>query len=196
MNPGGRYRGGRLHRLIDYHIVLGLVLLSLIAANLPAESQRAVGHSIRQTVLRPFIEMQLMIARARAQSRDYLTVRAQMDTLLSFVASGRTLAEENRQLRGLLDLADRSPSRLVAVSVIRSGTSGSGSVFRVDAGAEDGVRPFDAVVTDLGLLGQVQEVQPNSALAFDWSHRDFGVSAMTAVWPGTRACRGREGRIP
>ena len=36
------------------------------------------------------------------------------------------------------------------------------------------------MITDLGLLGQVQVVNPNSSLAFDWSHSDFRVSAMTA----------------
>lgn len=176
----GQARTGRRYRRTDYHIVVGLVLLSLITVNLPEEAQRAVGGAVRQSVLRPFIEIQLMVTRARSQARDYLTVRAQMDTTLALIASMRTLAEENRQLRGLLNLPERSTSRLVPVTVTRSGTAGSASVFRVDKGSAAGIGRFDAVITDLGLLGQIQEVNVDGALAIDWSHPEFRVSAMSA----------------
>lgn len=180
----GKAQRGRKRRRRDLHVVLGLVLLSLITINLPAESQHAIGDGLRESVLRPFIEVQLIVVRTRARARDYLTVRAQLDSALTFVASGTTLAEENRQLRGLLGLNERSPSRLVATSVIRSGTSGSSSVFRLSASAADGVMPFDAVVTELGLLGQVQEVGPESSIGYDWSHPDFRVSAMIVTAEG------------
>ncbi|MDE2655657.1 MAG: rod shape-determining protein MreC [Gemmatimonadetes bacterium] len=180
----GQASGGRKHRRRDFHIVLGLLLLSLITINLPFEAQREIGNALRESVLRPFIEVQLMVARTRARARDYLTVRAQLDSALTFVASAATLAEENRQIRDLLDLHERSPSRLVAASVIRSGTSGSSSVFRLDAGAGDGIRSFDAVVTAQGLLGQVQEVGPGSSMGYDWSHPDFRVSAMIVTNEG------------
>lgn len=176
----GQARSGRGYRRMDVHIVLGLVLLSLITVNLPSEVQRSVGAVMRQSVLRPFVEIQLIVTRARAQARDYRTVRTQMDSALILIASQRTLAEENRQLREILDLQGRSTNRLVPVSVTRSGTYGSASVFRLDKGSAAGIRRFDAVITDLGLLGQVQVVNPNSSLAFDWSHSDFRVSAMTA----------------
>lgn len=176
----GQARSGRGYRRMDAHIVLGLVLLSLITVNLPTEVQWSVGNAVRQSVLRPFIEIQLIVTRARAQARDYRTVRTQMDSALILIASQRTLAEENRQLREILDLQERSNNRLVPVSVTRSGTFGSASVFRLDKGSAAGIRRFDAVITDLGLLGQVQVVNPNSSLAFDWSHSDFRVSAMTA----------------
>ena len=47
-------------------------------------------------------------------------------------------------------------------------------------GTGQGVASFDAVVTHLGLLGQVQQVQTDYALAIDWSHPGFRVSAMTS----------------
>lgn len=176
----GQARARRRHRRTDFHIVLGLVLLSLISVNLPADAQRSVRGAVRQSVLRPFIEIQVMVTRARSQARNYLTVRAQLDTMLTLIASQRTLAEETRQLRGLLQLEERSPSRLVPVTVTRSGTAGSASVFRIDKGSAAGIARFDAVRTDRGLLGQVLEVNPHSALAIDWSHPEFRVAAMTA----------------
>ena len=176
----GQARSGRGYRRMDAHIVLSLVLLSLITVNLPGDLQRSVRTAVRQSVLRPFIEIQLIVTRARAQARDYRTVRTQMDSALILIASQRTLAEENRQLREILDLQERSINRHVPVSVTRSGTFGSASVFRLDKGSAAGIQRFNAVITDLGLLGQVQVVNPHSSLAFDWSHSDFRVSAMTA----------------
>ena len=180
----GQAHGGRQRRRRDFHVVISLVLLSLITINLPVESQRAIGKALRESVLMPFVQVQLMVVRARARANNYLTVRAQLDSALTFVASRTTLAEENRQLRGLLGLDDRSSSRLVAATVIRSGTTGSASVFRLDAGSDDGINPFDAVVTDLGLLGQIQEVGAGSSMAIDWTHPDFRVSAMTVTPEG------------
>ncbi|MCY3677014.1 MAG: rod shape-determining protein MreC [Gemmatimonadetes bacterium] len=163
----------------DFPVIIGLVLTSLILLNLPESAQRSLAHSVRQMALSPFIEVNGMITRAEARARDFDVLRAQMDSLMALIARQRTLAEENRQLRGVLSLRQRMPSRFVAVTVVRAGTSGSESVFQIDAGEDLGIQPFNAVVTEGGLLGQVQVVFPGYALAYDWSHRDFRVSAMT-----------------
>ena len=176
---GGHIKRGRRAGRTDLLAVSGLIVASLIVINLPAGPQRDVGHFIRQTVLRPFIGVNALLTRTQARARDFDTLRAQMDTTMALVAAQKTLAEENRQLRGVLSLNDRAPSRFVSATVIRSGSSGSASVFHLDAGSIDGVRPFNAVITERGLLGQVQEVFPEYSLAYDWSHPDFRVSAMT-----------------
>lgn len=163
----------------DFPVIIGLVLTSLILLNLPETAQRSLAHSVRQMFLGPFIAVNGMITRAEARARDFDVLRAQMDSSMALIARQRTLAEENRQLRGVLSLRERMPSRFVAVTVVRTGTFGSESVFHIDVGQELGIRPFNAVVTEGGLLGQVQEVFPGYALAYDWSHPDFRVSAMT-----------------
>lgn len=160
-------------------VVMGLILGSLIVLNLPSGAQRTIAHWVRQTVLSPFIEINTGIMRVQARARDFDVLRAQMDSSLALVSRQRTLAEENRQLRGVLSLKNRSPARYMATTVIRSGTSGSESVFHLDVGSAEGIPPFSAVVTEAGLLGQVQEVRAEYSLAYDWSHRDFRVSAMT-----------------
>jgi rod shape-determining protein MreC len=120
-----------------------------------------------------------MVARARERAADFEVLRAQMDSALALLAAQRTLAEENRQLRGLLDLSNRRPSRLVAATVLRSGTPGAESVFTLDVGWRHGVEPFSPVLTEHGILGVVEEVQEESSRAIDWSHPSFRVSAMT-----------------
>lgn len=178
MTPG-RPSDGRGTGKLDLLATLVLVLLSAILMNLPTASQHGIGYAIRSSVLRPFVALNGAVARAKARALDFEVLRVQTDSLLTWVASQRTLAEENRQLRSLLGLSGQPGDRLVAATVIRPGTSGTGSVFYLDAGRRDGVRRFDAVVTEAGLLGQVQDVRARRATAFDWSHPDFRVSAMT-----------------
>ena len=159
---------------------VGVVLLSLVTVYLPSAPQQAIAHVVRQSVLRPFTELHGFLAGMRARARDFDILRAQMDSAMGFVAAHATLAEENRQLREILLLGQRSSVDYLPTTIMRTGTSGTGSVFRVAAGTGQGVAPFNAVVTDLGLLGQVQQVQTDYALAIDWSHPEFRVSAMTS----------------
>ena len=134
---------------------------------------------LRETVLSPFLEINGAIARMRERALDFNVLRAQMDSVAALVAQLRTLAEENRQLREVLSLRDRKRNSVRAVTVVRTGTPGAESVFLVDVGADEGVRAFNAVATEAGLLGQIQEVYADRAVGFDWSHPDFRVSAMT-----------------
>ena len=163
----------------DFLLTAGVVLGSLIVLNLPPGSQRSMRLFLRETVLSPLLEINGAIARTRERALDFNVLRAQMDSVTALVAGRRTLAEENRQLREALALRERERRQVRAVTVIRTGTPGAESVFLLDAGSEEGIRAFNAVVTEAGLLGQVQEVFPGRAVAFDWSHRDFRASAMT-----------------
>lgn len=183
-SPAGRF---------DILVPLCLVMVSAVLMKLPAGAQDLVGRGIRGSVLSPFVAMNVTYAKARTLTRDFDRLRMQMDSLLARVSAQRVLAEENRQLRDLLGISERAPLRYVATQVIRSGTTDQ-SVFRVAAGAEHGVRSFDAVVTAAGLLGQVQRVGSRTASAFDWSHPEFRASAMTvdgAVHGLVQADRGR-----
>ena len=165
---------------IDFLATLLLVMASAILMKLPERTQHAVGEAVRSSVLQPFLAINGAVTRYKARAMDYDVLRAQYDSLLTLVAARRTLAEENRQLRGLLILPQRRPGRFVPVTVVRPGTTAAGSVFYMDAGAASGIEQFDAVVTETGLLGQVQDVRARSATAFDWSHPDFRASAMSA----------------
>jgi len=158
---------------------LGMILLSLITVFLPAGPQQQIGHVLRESLLKPFIAIDVAITQVQSRARDYDVLRAQMDSAMGFVATHRTLAEENRQLRSILLLGDRPEVRYIPAAITRPTTSGSASVFRVGAGTDRDVPPFSAVVTDGGLLGQVQQVHNGYSVAFDWSHPGFRASAMT-----------------
>ena len=176
----GQSRHMRERRKTDLLLAVGVILGSLIVLNLPPGPQRTMRHFLRETALSPFIEINGAIARTRERALNFDILRTQMDSLVASVSAQRTLAEENRQLRNLLALTDRQSHRVAAVTVIRVGTAGAESTFQLDAGTDGGIGPFNAVVTESGLVGQVQEVFSGYAVGYDWSHRDFRVSAMTA----------------
>jgi rod shape-determining protein MreC len=138
-----------------------------------------VAATLRSTLLLPFISTQEALARARVHASETSRLQASLDSLSEVLAGQTTLVEENRRLRALLDLSDRLSPSFRPASVVRSGTAGSESMFLLDLGYEDGIRPGAPVVVGAGLVGVVREVQSWSAIGMDWSHPDFRVSAMT-----------------
>jgi len=123
------------------------------------------------------------LARASLRAEDALRLQAQLDSLAAVVASQAPLVEENRQLRGLLGLRDRAPGTFIHANLMRPGTAGSQSMFRLDVGSDQGVQPGDPVLMRngrIGLVGVIREVTPGAAIGLDWSHPEFRAMAMTA----------------
>lgn len=154
--------------------------LALLVANLPDGAQQSVATALRSTVLRPFVSMQRMVTRARLRALETSRLQALLDSTVAELANTVSLAEENERLRGLLELDRRLGSAFRAASVTRSGTPGSESVFLLDLGDRDGVRPNAPVIVRDGLVGKVIEVGVRESTAMDWTHPDFRASAMTA----------------
>lgn len=147
---------------------------------LPDVYQQPVRGALRSTVLRPFIATQVQLASRRSRNVDVNEIRAQRDSLAALAAAQAALADENRQLRAVLALAERVREQFRPANVLRLGTAGAESTFIIDVGASAGVRVGSPVITAEGVLGVVREVSDNRALAIDWTHPQFSVSAMTA----------------
>lgn len=173
----------------------GLVLLvALILLAIPDDYQRPIRGAIRGTILRPFLGAQSQIAQRRTGAVDVTALRAQRDSLAAIVAAQAALSEENRQLRSALGIASRVADRYVSANVLRAGLTSAESTFIVDVGREHGVFVGSPVLTADGLLGVVVEVGDRSAQAFDWTHPDFRVSAMTADGQAYGIVEPRRGR--
>jgi rod shape-determining protein MreC len=167
---------GRELWLSVFFMVLSAVLLAL-----PSGMQESVGAGLRGSVLRPFIAVQESVSRTRMRAREVTELQERLDAAVAVLSAQRTLADENTRLRDLLGLRERAVPGFVSASVIRAGTRGSQSMFLLDAGSADGVRVNDPVVAAGGLIGVVREVGPGTAVAMDWTHPDFRVSAMTVT---------------
>lgn len=157
-----------------------LLVLAVILAALPAAHQQLIASSIRGTVLKPFVLTQESVADVRVRTESGDELRARLDSMIAVLATHYTLTEENRRLRDLLELGERTGPAYRPSSVVRSGTAGSESMFHLNIGYEDGVRENAPVMVRSGLLGVVQEVRPRSAIGMDWTHPEFRASAMTA----------------
>ena len=173
--------GGRGRR--DFTIASAFFLFSVVALYLPQGAQARIAEALQATVLRPFILTQENVVQARLRAEDALVLQARLDSLAAVVAIQAPLAEENQELRELLDLQIQAPTTFVHANVIRPGTLGSESMFLIDAGSDDGIGPGDPIVMRsgrIGLLGKVQEVTRRGAVCLDWTHPEFRASAMTA----------------
>ena len=161
-------------------IALVLVSLALVTVYL-RESSGGVLHGsqrIAASVLTPFEVAAERVARpfrdAYGWTSELISAKGEnarlhdeIETLRRQAIENATAAQENEELRKLLNYLDgpRFPDgfRAVATRIIVQPQN----VFRqevvVAAGSSDGIRVDDPVVTDEGLVGTVAEVTPNAA---------------------------------
>lgn len=167
----------------DLSVAVVFLVLAGFVLYLPQGTQGQVAEAFRGTVLRPFTLIQETLAQARLRAEGALVLQAKLDSLGSIVAAQATLAEENRNLRALLDIENLVPGTFVHANLIRPRTMGSESLFLLDVGTRDGVGAGDPVLMrngQIGLVGVIRSATPNSAVGLDWSHPDFRATAMTA----------------
>lgn len=158
----------------------GFLLLSLVLLALPDPAQQQTAALLRATALRPFVWTQEMLVRTRQQAEDNALLRARLDSLVARSAARSGLDEENRRLRGLLSLSSRLSGEWTSASLLRPGTTGSESMFLLNAGEAEGVSVNAPVLTRQGLVGIVREVRQTTSIGMDWTHPDFRASAMDA----------------
>jgi rod shape-determining protein MreC len=177
---GSRQRGGSPVRA--RLVALGLVLVSLALLTVyfrestggPLHGAQRIAASVltpfeaaAERVSRPFRDAYGWTADLFSAKGQNAELRAEVRDLRRQVILNQTAAQENEELRSLLDYRDgpRFPKDYTAVAtrVIVPPQS----VFRqeavVAAGSSDGVAVEDPVVTDEGLVGTVTEVTSGSA---------------------------------
>ncbi|MEO5510607.1 MAG: rod shape-determining protein MreC [Longimicrobiales bacterium] len=189
------FDGSKRARRKDVIMSIGVLGLALLLLALKPAYQRPIRDAFRTTVLRPFIGAQTRLAIRRARTEDLSVVRAERDSLAALVAADATLSEENRQLRGILAMRDRTGDSFVPAEIVRLGMGGAESTFILNVGSADGVHKGSPVLTPAGLLGVVLEVNEHVATAIDWSHPDFRTSAMTADGGTYGIVEGTRGRF-
>jgi rod shape-determining protein MreC len=188
------FDGTRRGRRRDAALSAGIILLGLVLYALPEAYQRPVRETVRGTVMRPFLAGQVQVADRRSRMADITVIRSQRDSLAAVAAAQATLAEENRRLRALLGLVDRTGDAFIPTDLLRLGVGAAESTFMIAAGSEQSVRVGSPVIAPEGLLGMVREVQATRAHAIDWTHPDFRVSAMTAEGDAYGQIEPRRGR--
>jgi rod shape-determining protein MreC len=138
-----------------------------------------VGHAVRSTVLYPVMAMERGSTDRAGRYADAARLRAERDSLASFLVGQSNLAAENRELRSLLGFRPRLAYSFVPVETDRLAGPGSEGTLRLSAGTRDGIHSDAVLVTAEGLVGKLWKLGGESSIAIDWTHDRFAVAVMT-----------------
>jgi rod shape-determining protein MreC len=104
------------------------------------------------------------VRRVRDLAAENSVYRDQLEQLQSELVQMRELEVENRDLRNLLSMKERTgPGALVPVSVIARDDTPYVQAITIDRGTNDGLRQDSVVITHKGLVGRVERVNPASS---------------------------------
>ncbi len=120
-----------------------------------------------ERVARPFRDAYGWTADLFAAKSENASLRKEVEALRQQAIQNETAAQENEQLRQLLDFREgpRFPSDFdpVVTRILVQPQNLFRQEVVVAAGSSDGIRVDDPVVTDKGLVGTVSEAAPNAA---------------------------------
>ncbi len=179
------------------------VLLLLSVALLTAyfrESDSGVAHGVQSGVISVVSPLQSGTATATKPFRDAWnwvgdlfsakaqnkSLKKEVQQLRAGLAQELTTQSENDQLRAMLqfqtDHVFPKGVTLVTARVVARSTSAWYSTATINAGSDDGVKVYDAVVNGQGLVGRVTKVTANAAQVMLVTDQQSFVAAM--IEPG------------
>lgn len=135
----------------------------------------------------------------RALRAENQELQRQVDELIYQLALQREIEIENEQLRQLLNLRDQTPeifgpeADLLVAEVIGRDPTNLLHYLTIDRGSQDRVEPGMPVITARGLVGQVDQVRPNSAIVKLLTDPSSNVSALVQRSRATGIVRGVQG---
>jgi rod shape-determining protein MreC len=164
------------------------------------ESDSGVVHSAQGVVLRVVAPLQNGTARATKPFRDAWNwtadlfsaksenakLKKELQQLRAGVANELATQDENAQLRAMVALDDAgifpAGATLVTAHVVARSTTAWYSTVTIDAGSDEGVGLYNAVVNGAGLVGRVTRVEPGASQVTLITDQQSYVDAM--VVPG------------
>ena len=177
-------------------VLAGLVALSLVLLTAYfGESAGGGLHAVQRGAMEVLAPVQEGADRALKPVRDLFRwagdtvdakderdrLQAENRRLLEEVARLEEARRENVQLRGLVDLSDRTDLdryEPVAARVYERSHSTWWSRVKINKGASDGVRVDQPVVGPGGLVGRVASVSDGNAVVTLITDQQFGISAL------------------
>lgn len=172
--------GDRYGSRVDTLLFLACVTLSVAALSLPEPWRDAIARGLRQTVLAPLLALQEQSEELRTSRARFVAVEGQRDSAMLAATFLPELRNENARLRNLLGLGTRLGSGYVAAEVLHQAEPTSELTLIVSAGRQQGVKPFQPVVSAEGLVGVVASVDARTSTVITWAHPEFRASAMGA----------------
>ena len=118
---------------------------------------------------------QVRIYRTALQTNEQLG--KQNIILQDEIARLRSVKEENRALRDLLELRDTLQHDLIPAKIVAKNLTGINNSFTIDRGERDGVETGMALINAQGLIGQVILTTPGHAQIMPFHNAMFRVSS-------------------
>lgn len=128
-------------------------------------------------ILSPFEEFK-KIVNYRRTIQAYQNQKKQVDSLKAKLITFEELKSENSRFQNLLDLKRKFHYPSVAAHVIVRNPSYWNSSFIVDKGRADGVKPGQAVVAPLGIVGKITQVSSRRSKVILLTDPQFSVACM------------------
>ncbi|MFW6089460.1 MAG: rod shape-determining protein MreC [Gemmatimonadota bacterium] len=148
----------------------------VLSAGLGPEGEMAVVHGLRATVLRPFIATHEVFEQRVGLAARVERLERRADSLAMRALETADLADENRQLRLLLDLPAREVGDFFVAELVPGHTpAGEPSGFQLRTRAGLPFEPPLSVATPEGLLGVVRTARGRVGMGEYWTHPDFRV---------------------
>jgi rod shape-determining protein MreC len=153
--------------------IFGLLSLALLFA----DTRYRYLENVRQTVAVVVYPLQRLVqlpgeaiayatgfvASQRALAEESATLKQQLLSEATSVQGYETLQQENARLRSLLNVEKRFQGAAIAAEVLYSGRDPFTQKLFVDKGESSGVQPGQAVIDEVGVVGQVTRVFPYMA---------------------------------
>lgn len=198
-----RHRAARRRALAAILLVLSIGLLTLYFREPP----NGPVHRAQEEGLHMLAPLQNGAARAVKPFRDgwnwvadlfhakseNARLRREVDALRAGVAEQQATEEQNNELTGLLGISKQGiypkDCKFVAGRVIARSTTAWYSTVTISAGSSQGVKLYDAVVNDQGLVGRVTSVTGDASEVTLITDQSSYVDAMVLT-PGGRSAQG------
>jgi rod shape-determining protein MreC len=161
---------------VSFILCVGLSLVGLFS---PTVWGYNIASTLRETVLAPLVWLQTRAEEGRTSRVRFRAVTLERDSAAYLAQFLPSLRAENERLRQLLKLSHRLTAAYVPAEVLHQPQATDGRTLLLSAGTQQGVAPFNPVVSPDGLIGMVLSVSRGSSVAMSWAHPEFRVSAFT-----------------
>lgn len=183
----------RLSDAKDY--ILTAILLLLAIAMMINRHDGGLQNARKASItLLSYLEQPLSVIRVYRQALTTNTyLHRQNIQLQDELSRLRSVEEQNRILRDLLDLQQASSHPLIPVRIVAKELTGINHFITIDAGIDEGARVGMPVINSDGLIGQIIITSPHYSQVLPYSNSLFRVSAIVAEtraygivsWPAT-----------
>ncbi|MGQ9570170.1 MAG: rod shape-determining protein MreC [Thermodesulfovibrionales bacterium] len=152
-------------------------LLPLQFLNNPITKFHDVLSSLKESLRSPFKKILL-------KEKENIRLKAEIDKLMIERQKYKEIIIENKRLKELLSLKDKTPNYVTTARVIARGPDQWSNTFLLDKGLSAGIRKDMIAITSKGLVGKISEVSNSYSHLLLLTDINFSV-----------AVRLREGRL-